>query len=142
MNRKNGEAIANLIGKLDPSGMKVYDTATFKDYLRLRVIIDITKPLKKGFFLKQRDKEDLWIKFKYERLSDFCYVCRLIGHGLNDCMEKSGGDRSKIEYGSYLRAEISIIEPSTLENLLRPSQILSLRTLLQWILLCSRRRVC
>lgn len=110
MNRKNGEAIANLIGKPDPSGTKVYDTATFKDYLRLRVIIDITKPLKKGFFLKRRDKEDLWIKFKYERLSDFCYVCGLIGHGLNDCMEKSVGVRSHLEFGSYLRAEVSIIE--------------------------------
>ncbi|KAE9465341.1 hypothetical protein C3L33_02748, partial [Rhododendron williamsianum] len=110
MNRKNGEAIANLIGKLDSSGMKTYDTSTFKDYLRLRVIIDITRPLKKGFFLKRREKEDLWIRFKYERLSDFCYVCGLIGHGLNDCTKKFDGDRSGLEYGSFLRAEISITE--------------------------------
>ncbi|KAG5556475.1 hypothetical protein RHGRI_006921 [Rhododendron griersonianum] len=110
MNRKNGEAIASLIGKLDSSGMKAFDTSTFKDYLRLRIIIDITKPLKKGFFLKRREKEDLWVRFKYERLSDFCYVCGLIGHGLNDCTKKFTGNRSELEYGSFLRAEISIIE--------------------------------
>lgn len=110
MNKKNGEAIASLLGKLDFSGMKAYDTSTFKDYLRLRVIIDITKPLKKGFFLKRKEKEDLWVRFKYERLSDFCYVCGLIGHGLNDCTKKLAGNRSELEYGSFLRAEISIIE--------------------------------
>ncbi|KAF7128180.1 hypothetical protein RHSIM_Rhsim11G0009900 [Rhododendron simsii] len=110
MNRKNGETIANLIGKLDSSGMKAYDTTIFKDYLRLRVIIDITKPLKKGFFLKRREKDDLWIRFKYERLSDFCYVCGLIGHGLNDCTKKFDGNHSSLKFGSFLRAEISIIE--------------------------------
>lgn len=110
MNNKNGSVIASMIGQEVVQGNTSFSSARFQGYLRLRVIIDITKPLKKGFFLKREGKEDLWIKFKYERLSDFCYICGKIGHGLNECSEGSAGDRSNLEYGSYLRAEISIIK--------------------------------
>ncbi|KAI8563747.1 hypothetical protein RHMOL_Rhmol03G0132900 [Rhododendron molle] len=110
INKKNGSLIASMIGQEVVQGNTSFSSARFQGYLHLRVIIDITKPLKKGFFLKREGKEDLWIKFKYERLSDFCYVCGRIGHGMNDCNEGSAGDRSNLEFGSYLRAEVSIIE--------------------------------
>ncbi|KAI8527031.1 hypothetical protein RHMOL_Rhmol12G0045000 [Rhododendron molle] len=67
MNKKNGSLIASMIGQEVVQGNTSSSSVKFWGYLRLRVIIDITKPLKKGFFLKREGKEDLWIKFKYER---------------------------------------------------------------------------
>ncbi|KAE9458498.1 hypothetical protein C3L33_09599, partial [Rhododendron williamsianum] len=44
----------------------------------------IGDPLKKGFFLRRVKEEDSWVRFKYERLSDFCYGCGMVGHAVNE----------------------------------------------------------
>ncbi|KAK3013668.1 hypothetical protein RJ639_008539 [Escallonia herrerae] len=49
-------------------------------FMRLRVEIELEKPLPKGFALKREGKEDTWIQFRYERLPDFCFRCGFLGH--------------------------------------------------------------
>lgn len=59
--------------------------------LRIKVMVDTSKPLLRGFFHKRaytevgRLGENLWINFKYERLSDFYFLCDRVGHEKNSC---------------------------------------------------------
>lgn len=49
-------------------------------YLRLKIDTDVRNPLLVGFFQDKLNEEEVWIQFKYERLSDFCYKCGIIDH--------------------------------------------------------------
>ncbi|TXG68377.1 hypothetical protein EZV62_003312 [Acer yangbiense] len=68
-------------------------------YMRVKVCIDISKPLKRWLRLKlSRSDEITTVNLKYERLPEFCYACGRIGHGIiNRSME---GSREREGVGS------------------------------------------
>ena len=72
-------------------------------YLRVRVIINIKKPLKRGSKVTILGGDNVIAVFKYEKLPDFCYMCGCLDHQENDCdkvvsLLKDGGKIRK-EYG-------------------------------------------
>jgi hypothetical protein len=54
--------------------------------------------------VKQKEKEQKVISFKYEYLPDFCYNCGIIGHTEKLCQSRNG--REDRQYGTWLRAII------------------------------------
>jgi hypothetical protein len=80
-------------------------------FLRLKVLIDLRKPLKRGTVIKSQDRS-LKVYFKYERLPNFCFVCGRIGHQLKECEEASDLEEAGYEeleekelgFGPWLRA--------------------------------------
>ncbi|KAM7473677.1 hypothetical protein LguiB_020920 [Lonicera macranthoides] len=55
-------------------------------YIRVRVIIDISKLLKRGVKVGlANDTTLIWISVSYERLPDFCFECGRIDHSFKDC---------------------------------------------------------
>lgn len=78
--------------------------------------MDITQPLKRGFFLRRPGEEDLWVKFRYERLSDFCYCCGRVGHNFNECKERDES-KEKPVFDGDLRAEISWLDTINFGNI-------------------------
>lgn len=74
--------------------------------MRIRVSIDVRKPLKCRMQLKKSDGEWIQIDFKYKRLHIFCFICGLLGHiekqcpSLYDCPE---GAIAK-PYGQQMKA--------------------------------------
>ncbi|KAL2944945.1 Gag-Pol polyprotein [Bienertia sinuspersici] len=54
--------------------------------LRIRVKVDVTKPLQKTIGLKTKQGV-VEVTIKYEKLPVFCYICGLLGHGEKDCDE-------------------------------------------------------
>jgi hypothetical protein len=57
-------------------------------YLRVKVKLDITKPLMRGVtvFVGENEDKPLWCSVEYEfLLPDFCYICGLIGHVDKPC---------------------------------------------------------
>ena len=53
--------------------------------MRVRVLIDITKPLCRGRKVTLEDGTTHWVSFKYEQLPNFCYWCGKLTHGDKDC---------------------------------------------------------
>lgn len=54
-------------------------------YVRVRVVLDVGKPLKRRIKIKEEGEAWSWINFKYERLSTFCFVCGRLGHSEREC---------------------------------------------------------
>ena len=76
----HGESIGE-IEEIDVEGGQI----AWGRYLRVRVIIDISKPLKRGSkIVVPRGGNELVI-FKYEKLPDFCYVCGRRDHQEIEC---------------------------------------------------------
>jgi hypothetical protein len=88
-------------------------------FLRVKVRIDITKPLMRGIMLnldeedaqaieveEEEEKPGHWCRFEYEFLPDFCFLCGLLGHIDRVCKVnlKKG---EKPQFGSWLHAYIS-----------------------------------
>jgi hypothetical protein len=53
--------------------------------MRVRVSLDITKPLCRGRKTRLEKGRETWISFKYERLPNFCYWCGHVSHSDKDC---------------------------------------------------------
>lgn len=76
--------------------------------MRVRVKIDIAKPLCRGRKARLPSGKETWISFKYERLPIFCYWCGCLTHGDKDCdvwmRSKGTMIRAEQQYGAWLRA--------------------------------------
>jgi hypothetical protein len=57
----------------------------WREYMRIRVRVDIRQPLKKDSRVKNQGGNWCTVNFKYEKLGVLCFVCGLIGHGENRC---------------------------------------------------------
>jgi 14-3-3 protein epsilon len=106
MQEKVGIKLANYIGTFMEYD-KNNNTSFWRQYMRVRVKVDVRQPLKKG--QRVRDKEGAWcmVNFKYEKLGVFCFVCGVMGHAENKCevrfaMENDDGRR---EWSGELRAD-------------------------------------
>lgn len=76
----------------------------WRKYLRIRVNLDLSKPLERGRVLKFRGKT-CWVSFRYEKLPRFCFSCGRIKHGLEGCLAVSPGENTEKPYGVWLRAD-------------------------------------
>lgn len=79
----------------------------WKAYVRIRVTLDIMKPLKRRMKIKREGGTWSWINFKYERLGTFFFVCGVIGHTEMECGIVYENPDKVIEraYGVWLRAQ-------------------------------------
>lgn len=92
-------------------------------YLRFRVNIPLNEAILTGFVQWISKREEYWVQFKYERLTNFCYNCGFIDHVTGRCTFRElakviirSGITMKL-YGSWLRTEekgsILFINPTT-----------------------------
>ena len=80
----------------------------FGMFMRVRVALPISKPIRRGGYIAGSDGGKSWVFFKYERLPIFCHYCGILGHDLKHCaahyaVDKAGG-RIEYKYGDFLRA--------------------------------------
>ncbi|KAJ8768806.1 hypothetical protein K2173_023710 [Erythroxylum novogranatense] len=58
----------------------------WREYWRVRVKVDINKPIKDSIKLKkEKMKQSIEVSFVYERIPTFCFICGIIGHSYKFC---------------------------------------------------------
>ena len=77
-------------------------------FMRVRVEVDISKPLCKGQKISWDQNSEGWVAFQYERLPNICYWCGLVSHDDKDCVLwlSSRGTLTvdKQQFGPWIRA--------------------------------------
>lgn len=56
-------------------------------FIRIKIRFHVSTPLEPGFYFPRDNGDDLWIGFKYERLSSFCIHCGLMDHTIGTCYQ-------------------------------------------------------
>ncbi|KAA3489018.1 reverse transcriptase [Gossypium australe] len=89
------------------------------DFCRLRVNLDVQKPLRRGIFVSSENSVKSWIPFKFEKLPVFCFGCGRMDHGLNDCLLINPAEKNKIRedlsYFIVLKAESKVVGRETMK---------------------------
>jgi len=101
MNEETARIIGNKVGRFmevdkDEDGMAV------GEFLRIKVILDIRKPLFRGITIEGEG----WCNIKYEFLPNFCYVCGHLGHVEKECDEGDWQEERR-QFGDWLRVNPS-----------------------------------
>ncbi|KAF8414301.1 hypothetical protein HHK36_002303 [Tetracentron sinense] len=78
-------------------------------FLRIRVRINLNRPLVQFVIAKRKNAEPRFLEVKYERLPIFCFKCGKIGHDNRQCstLTDSGGEKEAtlLPFGVWLKAE-------------------------------------
>jgi hypothetical protein len=107
MTKGVGKKIGDSLGVLEDIDI-AGDGAGWGRCLRIRVSIDLSRPLERGRMMNVGG-QSYWVIFKYEKLPLFCFRCGCVIHGIKGCpvsnqKRMSGGEEGK-EWGVWLRAE-------------------------------------
>ncbi|KAL2925173.1 UDP-N-acetylenolpyruvoylglucosamine reductase [Bienertia sinuspersici] len=72
--------------------------------IRLRVALDVRRPLVKSVRLKMANGREEDFMVKYEKPPLYCYFYGKLGHGLKDCEACEDSDEPHENYGGWLKA--------------------------------------
>ena len=79
------------------------------EFLRVRVTVDITKPLPHCCKLRATRKHFGWVGIRYECLPNFCYWCGRVSHSERDCeiwlRGKGSLKKEEQQYSEWMRAK-------------------------------------
>ncbi|KAL9660629.1 hypothetical protein QQ045_025446 [Rhodiola kirilowii] len=87
-----GEKLAKYIGKFVKVSQNETEE-TKRKYVRVRVELDIDKPVVEGFYLRRQKRDPLLISVKYERLPSRCDRCGKILHTAEECNSRERVDQ-------------------------------------------------
>jgi hypothetical protein len=105
MSREVGISIGSSVGAVEDVDV-ADDGVGWGEFLRVRIVLDLSKPLPRGRTIRVRDTP-VWVPFKYEKIPKFCFKCGVVRHGDRGCVvsggRKTSGGWSENEYGPWLR---------------------------------------
>lgn len=78
----NIKTIAMAMGDVMEVEEDFLDVSPFR---RVRVMLDITKPLKRFQMIRLKGNSTAKVTLKYERLPHFCFLCGCMSHVEKDC---------------------------------------------------------
>ena len=109
--RRRTEAAAESIGQSIGLVEKVAasdDEHGGENCMRVRVRMEVNRPLCRGRLVKFEEGRNGWIAFRYERLPNFCYWCGYLDHGDKDCdiglQQRNTSAKEGQQFGAWLRA--------------------------------------
>src|ERR1044072_1609548 len=74
-------------------------------FMRVRVLVNVTKPLLRGTLIARKGKEPIRVQFKYDKLGNLCYKCGLLCHLTKDCDMVTGDASVSLPYGDWVRVD-------------------------------------
>ncbi|WOG87678.1 hypothetical protein DCAR_0206909 [Daucus carota subsp. sativus] len=107
MSERVMKEVGNQVGRYISSCPSNYK-GVWREYMRIRVTIDITKPLRRRMKVRTSGSEWSWITFKYEHVPTFCFICGIIGHADKFCSKLFDTPENEITrpYGAGMRAQL------------------------------------
>lgn len=66
------------------------NTSIWSESMRIRIKLDVRKPLKCKKKITRRNGAEVVVNCKYERLGDFCFTCGLVTHTERFCRKFLG----------------------------------------------------
>ncbi|KAM6547166.1 hypothetical protein CsatB_018842 [Cannabis sativa] len=101
------KALGNIIGEF----IDVHEDSLHEGwgpFLRIRVKLDVTKPLRRGRNIRlQQIKDKFWVEFRYERLPEWCMECGCLGHPYQKCLAflelLDNGIEPELAYGPAIK---------------------------------------
>lgn len=87
INKDNAVKLGNFIGsfvRFDEGST----TSNVKSFMRVYTLINVKNWFKIVTFIKREYGSTLWMPFKYERLSNFCYRCIRLGNVVSGCCKE------------------------------------------------------
>ena len=142
MSESVGKQLGNYIGSF-----LEYDTSnnggSLKEYMILRVSIDVRPPLKRGKRLRTPNGGGFFVSFKYERLSLFCFICGCLGHSDRFCPQLFTISEEEITrgWGVWLKASVCKLSGPGFNPLLRTNQGQQLEMVSGGYTTAERRRI-
>ncbi|XP_052486335.1 uncharacterized protein LOC128041066 [Gossypium raimondii] len=89
------------------------------EFCRLRVLLNVQRPLRRGIFVSIGNGNKSWIPFKYEKLPTFSFGCGRLGHGIHDCSKFTPAEKNKIKedppFSLALKAESTLVGRESLK---------------------------
>jgi len=100
-----GHQIGSTVGVVEDVEVNDGDVP-WGEYLRVRILIDLAKPLDRGRKIMTKNKST-WVAFQYEKIPNFCYNCGVVRHGRKGCVASDshveGGLPGESPFGSWLK---------------------------------------
>ena len=103
MSQDVGEEIGSKLGNFIEVDRRSWQFNQAK-FMRVRVELEIDKPLRRGAYIASSEGERLWLTFKYERLPIVCFICGKLGHDKKHCPTSGVWQTACHQYGDWLRA--------------------------------------
>ncbi|KAK1360188.1 hypothetical protein POM88_044662 [Heracleum sosnowskyi] len=105
MSEKILQGIGNYIGH-HVSNCQSNFNGVWKEYMRIRVSINLNNPLRRRMKMKMNGEEWFWVNFRYENVPMFCFICGIVGHSEKYCSKLFEHEAEEITkpYGPWLRA--------------------------------------
>lgn len=120
MNENVGKQLGNFFGEYLQYDDK-NNAALWREFMRVKIRIDVRKPLKRKKKITRKDKSEFIITCKYERLGEFCFSCGLVSHTERFCrrfIDKRGEEGVK-DWGNWLKAPPRRVAGATKSKWLR-----------------------
>ena len=107
MSERIGIQLGNAIGEF-VSYDHVNNSGFWKSYMGIRVRLDVRLPLLRWKKIRKADSGLVIVRFQYERLGVFCYLCALIRHTDVFCprLFLEPEQEVKPEWGAWLKAPV------------------------------------
>ena len=103
MSEEVGRVLGNSIGRFIEMHKQARQSEQAK-FMRIRVDLQLDKPLRKGGRVARIEGGKCWVSFMYERLLVFCFQCGELGQDEKHCLDPPDQQNPK-QYGDWLRAQ-------------------------------------
>ncbi|GAV79329.1 DUF4283 domain-containing protein/zf-CCHC_4 domain-containing protein, partial [Cephalotus follicularis] len=91
LSERVGRIIGEEIGDLEEATV-ISRKKDNNQYLKLRIGLDVRKPLRWGMKFSVGLSEKAWLSFQYKKLPNFCHNCGRMGHTVKECDSKNPKD--------------------------------------------------
>ncbi|XWS57278.1 hypothetical protein CRYUN_Cryun09bG0160200 [Craigia yunnanensis] len=116
LTKENVVRIGKTIRKLNKVEDLTWENRVERCFFRMRVAMEVAKPLVAGFWVPREGNSKVWAEVKYEKVTDFYFECGRFGHVLKNCEYGNEGKDMEVGRKRYgLQMKVTLIMEKEIE---------------------------